>query len=73
MSLWANIFVGNCLRGKCPVGKCLYGQILSGQMLPWANVRVFNDLINDFTKSHFKSFWDDFDIFKITLKYGDLI
>jgi hypothetical protein len=35
--------------------------------------RVFNDLIDDFTKSDFKSFWDDFEIFKITLKYGDLI
>jgi hypothetical protein len=35
--------------------------------------RVFNDLIDDFTKSDFKSFLDDFEIFKITLKYGDLI
>jgi hypothetical protein len=35
--------------------------------------RVFNDLIDDFTKSDFKSFWDDFVIFKIILKYGDLI
>jgi hypothetical protein len=35
--------------------------------------RVFNDLIDDFTKSDFKSFWDDFEIFKIRLKYGDLI
>jgi hypothetical protein len=25
--------------------------------------RVFNDLIDDFTKSDFKSFWDDFEIF----------
>jgi hypothetical protein len=33
----------------------------------------FNDLIDDFTKSDFKSFWDDFEIFKIPLKYGDLI
>jgi hypothetical protein len=24
----------------------------------------FNDLIDDFTKSDFKSFWDDFEIFK---------
>jgi hypothetical protein len=35
--------------------------------------RVFNDLIDDFFKSDFKSFWDDLEIFKITLKYGDLI
>jgi hypothetical protein len=35
--------------------------------------RVFNDLIDAFTKSNFKSFWDDFVIFKIRLKYGDLI
>jgi hypothetical protein len=35
--------------------------------------RVFNDLIDDFTKSDFKSFWDDFVIFKIGLKYGDFI
>jgi hypothetical protein len=35
-------------------------------------LRVFNDLIDDFTKSDFKSFLDDFEIFKITLKYGDL-
>jgi hypothetical protein len=35
--------------------------------------RVFNDLIDDFTKSDYKSFWDDFEIFKIILKYGDLI
>jgi hypothetical protein len=35
--------------------------------------RVFNDLIDDFTKLDFKSFWDDFEIFKITLKYMDLI
>jgi hypothetical protein len=34
---------------------------------------VFNDLIDDFTKSDFKSFWDDFEIFEIALKYGDLI
>jgi hypothetical protein len=27
--------------------------------------RVFNDLIDDFTKSDFKLFWDDFEIFKI--------
>jgi hypothetical protein len=38
-----------------------------------AKGRVFNDLIDDFTKSDFKSFWDDFEIFKIILKYGDLI
>jgi hypothetical protein len=35
--------------------------------------RVFNDLIDAFTKSDFKSIWDDFEIFKIILKYGDLI
>jgi hypothetical protein len=35
--------------------------------------KPFNDLIDDFTKSDFKSFWDDFEIFKIPLKYGDLI
>jgi hypothetical protein len=35
--------------------------------------RVFNDLIEDFTKSDLKSFWNDFEIFKIILKYGDLI
>jgi hypothetical protein len=35
--------------------------------------RVLKDLIDDFTKSDFKSFWDDFEIFKIVLKYGDLI
>jgi hypothetical protein len=35
--------------------------------------RVFNDLIDNFTKSDSKSFWDDFEIFKIPLKYGDLI
>jgi hypothetical protein len=35
--------------------------------------RVFNDLIDDFTKSDFKSFWDNFEISKIVLKYGDLI
>jgi hypothetical protein len=35
--------------------------------------RVFNDLIDYFTKSDFKSFWDDFEIFKIILKYEDLI
>jgi lysyl-tRNA synthetase class I len=35
--------------------------------------RVFNDFIDDFTKSDFKLFWDDFEIFKIILKYGDLI
>jgi hypothetical protein len=40
---------------------------------PAHTARVFNDLIDDFTKSDFKSFWDDFEIFKITLKYGDLI
>jgi hypothetical protein len=37
------------------------------------DLRVFNDLIDDFTKSDFKSFWDNFEIFKIILKYGDLI
>jgi hypothetical protein len=37
------------------------------------NTRVFNDLIDDFTKWEFKSFWDDFAIFKIISKYGDLI
>jgi hypothetical protein len=36
-------------------------------------IRVFSDLIDDFTKSDFKSFWGDFAIFKIILKYGDLI
>jgi hypothetical protein len=35
--------------------------------------RVFNDLIDDFTKSDFKSFLADFEIFKIMLKFGDLI
>jgi hypothetical protein len=35
--------------------------------------RVFNDFIDDFTKSDLKSFCDDFEIFKILLKYGDLI
>jgi hypothetical protein len=30
-------------------------------------------LIDAFTKSDFKSFWDDFVIFKILLKYGDFI
>jgi hypothetical protein len=35
--------------------------------------RVFNDLIDDFTKSDFKSIWDDFEMFKITLTFGDLI
>jgi hypothetical protein len=35
--------------------------------------RVFNDLIDDFTKSDFKSFLEDFEIFKITLKNDDLI
>jgi hypothetical protein len=35
--------------------------------------RVFKDLIDDFTKSDFKSFWDDFEIFKNMLKFGDLI
>jgi hypothetical protein len=35
--------------------------------------RVFNDLIDDFTKSDFKSFLDNFEIFQITLKYSDLI
>jgi hypothetical protein len=35
--------------------------------------RVFNDLIDDFTKSDFKSFWEDFEIYKIILKYGYLI
>jgi hypothetical protein len=35
--------------------------------------RVFNDLIDDFTKSDFKSIWEDFEIFKITLTFGDLI
>jgi hypothetical protein len=34
---------------------------------------VFNDLIDDFTKSDFKLIWDNFEIFKIILKYGDLI
>jgi hypothetical protein len=43
--------------------------ICSGEL----KCRVFNDLIDDFTKSDFKSFWDDFVIFKIILKYGDLI
>jgi hypothetical protein len=36
-------------------------------------IKVFNDLIDDFTKSDFKSFGDDFEIFIIILKYGDLI
>jgi hypothetical protein len=36
-------------------------------------IRVFNDFIDDFTKSDFKSFLEDFEIFKIILKYGDLI
>jgi hypothetical protein len=36
-------------------------------------VRVFNDLIDVLTKSDFKSFWDNFEIFKIILKYEDLI
>jgi hypothetical protein len=35
--------------------------------------RVFTDLIDDFTKSDFKSFWDNFEIFKITSKFGNLI
>jgi hypothetical protein len=39
----------------------------------YAISRVFNDLIDDFTKSDFKSFWDDFEIFEILWKYGDLI
>jgi hypothetical protein len=34
-------------------------------MAPGSITRVFNDLIDDFTKSDFKSFWDDFEIFKI--------
>jgi hypothetical protein len=37
------------------------------------NSRVFNDLIDDSTKSDFRSFWDDFEIFKIILKLGDLV
>jgi hypothetical protein len=37
------------------------------------SLRVFNDLIDDFTKSDFKSFLDDFAIFEITLKKVDLI
>jgi hypothetical protein len=37
-----------------------------------AKSRVFNDLIDDFTKSDFKLFSDNFEIFKIILKYGDL-
>jgi hypothetical protein len=44
--------------------------------LPTLNPKVwkdFNNLIDDFTKSDFKSFWDDFEIFKIPLKHGDLI
>jgi hypothetical protein len=45
-------------------------KIVDAHELP---ARVFNDLIDDFTKSDFKSFWDDFEIFKITWKYGDLI
>jgi hypothetical protein len=45
--------------------------LLSRSRLPIG--RAFNDLIDDFTKSDFKSFWDDFEIFKIMLKFGDLI
>jgi hypothetical protein len=35
--------------------------------------RVFKDLMGDFTKSDLKSFWDNFEILKITLKCGNLI
>jgi hypothetical protein len=52
-------------------------QQLCGLVLVFAHLpdtsRVFNDLIDDFTKSDFKSFLDDFAIFKIMLKFGDLI
>jgi hypothetical protein len=49
--------------------------MLGSQLGTWfiTKGRVFNDLIDDFTKSDFKSFCDDFEIFKIILKYGDLI
>jgi hypothetical protein len=43
------------------------------EMVGRVTVRVFNDLIDDFTKSDFKSFLEDFEIFKITLKNEDLI
>jgi hypothetical protein len=35
-------------------------------------VQLFR-VFNDFTKSDFKSFWDNSEIFKIILKYGDFI
>jgi hypothetical protein len=52
----------------------MYSTLLYGiQLIPYETLtRVFNDLIDDFTKSDFKSFWDDFEIFKIILKYGNL-
>jgi hypothetical protein len=45
----------------------------SRQQTHLVTARVFNDFIEVFTKSDFKSFLDDFDIFEITLKDGDLI
>jgi hypothetical protein len=42
-------------------------------MSAWLTGRVFNNLIDGVTKSDFKSLWDNFEIFKIILKCGDLI
>jgi hypothetical protein len=39
----------------------------------WLTGRVFKNLIDVVTKSDFKSLWDNFEIFKIILKCGDLI
>jgi hypothetical protein len=67
--------VGCSLAGMCRgknVGFSMAG-MCHGENCGLQSSRVFNNLIDDFTKSDFKSFLDDFDIFKITLKYGNLI
>jgi hypothetical protein len=61
--------VGGDVSGKINVEKQEWEDIPAASV----TTRVFNDLIDDFTKSDFKSFGDDFDIFTIILKYGDLI
>jgi hypothetical protein len=46
---------------------------IHGVVLATYVLRLFNDLMDDFTKSDFKSFWDDFETFKVILKHGDMI
>jgi hypothetical protein len=47
------------------INSVAFVRIVSVRFCRWTSsvCRVFNDLIDDFTKSDFKSFWDDFKIF----------